>query len=308
MNVLCDKIKSIIKQYVHPPPYYMSDKLSVYILYMIRTIENLHIRSMFPVESKMDTYFPSLIETLFLKEEVDKRYCSGQIVYLNHKNNNYLFTGDWGKIILDREDGDSYNEKLDRFIEHFLEQIKSCEFTNILLNIQDPVESHANLLMINKDSEGIMLSLYDPSGYKSDVGELFLDLFASELAQKYDGQVVVQNRINISCINGLQEFSRDEKGYCSIFSLLWIYIIIKLQKILTDEEKRLLFENLVSLEKCIEDFYTKEELYNIVLVFASGIMLYYIKEVLKPESVHIFNSEYIKQRSGDKSWGFKVDL
>jgi hypothetical protein len=317
MDKLCNKIKLLLKRYIYPPKYYKTDKLATHILYMIRTIENLHIRSMFPVESGIKHYFPSLIETLFTKEEIEKKYCTAQIVYLYHKNRNYIFPGDWGKIVLDHTDdqistwkGAKINpSKLHRFVEKFLAQIEDCTFTNILLNIQDPKGSHANLLMINKDSEGIILSLYDPHGYTGEgASDVFLDLFASALAQKYKGQVVVKNRINISCIKGLQTFSSDRKGYCSIFSLLWIYIIIKLQKTLDEDEKRLLFENLVTIENCIIGFYSPEQLYNIVLVFASKVMLYYVKKILKPDTVPIFYKEYIKQRKNDDSWGFKVDL
>lgn len=319
-DTLCDKIINIVKEYVHPRPYYKSDKLSNYLLHITRTIENLHIRSMFPKESGIKEYFPSLIESLFLSEKVDEKYCSGQIVYLNHKNNDYIFTGDWGKIVLntDFSKGSLEQEleqeiniaKLNGFIETFLTEIKYCTFTSILLNIQDVNGPHANLLMINKDSEGIILSLYDPLGYQGDnISDRFLDLFASSLAQKYTDNVVVKNRINISCPRGLQTFSGDQKGFCSIFSLLWIHIIIKIQDELSDSEKRSFFENLVELENCIIREYNRDELYNIVLVFASKLILYYIKGLkVKPEKGAIFYKEYRKQRQGDDSWGFKIQL
>lgn len=302
------KIRDVLDKFVHKPPYYIDNDLSMYILHMIRTIENLHVKTVFADETKIADYFPSLIETVFLMENVDKKYCSGNIIYLNHKDKNYMFIKEWGKISLD-EEGDSVEDKLDRFVDYFLNTIKDCNFTSILLDIQDPVESHANLLLVCKDSEGIILSLYDPHGYKSDnISDLFLDLFASSLAQKYDGNIVVQNRLTISCPIGLQEFSNDQKGYCSIFSLLWIYVIINLQETLPEDEKRLLFENLVIVEKYIMELYSEQELYNIVLLFASNIMIYYTKNILTDRMKKDFYLEYDKQSKGDKSWGFKIDL
>jgi len=305
------KIKDILDKFVHKPPYYIENDLSVYILHMIRTIENLHVKTVFSEETKIREYFPSLIESVFLMENVNKKYCSGNIIYLNHKDKNYMFIKEWGKIILD-EQGDSVeskHEKLDRFVEYFLDTIKDCDFTSILLDIQDPVESHANLLLVCKDSEGLILSLYDPHGYKGDnISDLFVDLFASSLAQKYEGSIVVQNRVNVSCPIGLQEFSNDKKGYCSIFSLLWVYVIINLQESITEEERRLLFENLVIVEKSIIELYSQKELYNIVLLFASNIMIYYTKNILTDRMKKDFYSEYDKQSKGDNSWGFKIDL
>lgn len=111
IETLCDKIIEILKEYVHPRPYYKSDKLSNYLLYTTRTVENLHIRSMFPTESKIGEYFPSLIETLFLSEKVDGKYCCGQIVYLNYKSNDYIFTGDWGKIVLTEDSSKGSEEQ-----------------------------------------------------------------------------------------------------------------------------------------------------------------------------------------------------
>ena len=88
--------------------------------------------------------------------------------------------------------------------------------------------------MVTKDPDNdqdIILSLYDPLGYQGDnQSDVFLDLFASSLANKSNVGVTVINRASISCPKGLQAFSQDKKGYCSAFSLLWIYIIIELEK------------------------------------------------------------------------------
>ena len=293
MKRLCVKIRKVLKEYIHKAPYYTSSKLSNYLLYTTRTIENLHIKSMFPVESKIEQYFPSLIETLFVSEKVDGKYCSGQIVYLNHKSNDYILTGEWGKIVLNSDASElQAQSKINRFVDKFLNDIKYCKFTTILLNIQDIKGPRTNLLMISKDSEGIILSLYDPIG--NNRSDLFLDLFASSLQKKYPDQVVIKNRINISCTRG------DQNVYCT---LLWIHIIIKLQERLSNSERRLLFGDL----KCIKQYYTKKGFDNIVLVFASKLILYYIKSNLTGERRRIFNEEYRKQRSGDSSWGFTIE-
>jgi hypothetical protein len=42
-------------------------------------------------------------------EKVDGKYCSGQIVYLNYKSNDYIFTGDWGKIVLNSNGSNGSN-------------------------------------------------------------------------------------------------------------------------------------------------------------------------------------------------------
>ena len=297
MKRLCVKIRKVLKEYIHNSPYYTSTKLSNYLLHTSRTIENLHIKSMFPVESKIEQYFPSLIETLFVSEKVDGKYCSGQIVYLNHKSNDYIFTGDWGKIVLNSDGSELQNlqaqTKINRFVDKFLNDIKYCKFTTILLNIQDVKGPRTNLLMISKDSEGIILSLYDPIG--NNTSDLFLDLFAGSLQKKYSNQVVVKNRINISCTRG------DQTGYCS---LLWIHIIIKLQERLSNSERRLLFGNLAEVEKCLTKYYTKKGLDNIVLVFTSKLILYYIKSNLTGERRSIFKEEYRRRRSG---WGFNIE-
>lgn len=66
--------------------------------------------------------------------------------------------------------------------------------------------------MITKDSEGIILSLYDPLGYEGDnISDRFLDIFASSLAEKYDGQVVVKNRIIYLVPRGYNNFQVTKK-------------------------------------------------------------------------------------------------
>jgi hypothetical protein len=88
---LRDIINSILDEYKHLPPYYTDVTLQNYLLYVIRTIENLHIKSMFPKESKVVNYFPSLIEVLFRYKKLDvPDYCSGNIVYLKRKNKDYF--------------------------------------------------------------------------------------------------------------------------------------------------------------------------------------------------------------------------
>ncbi len=282
MKRLCVKIRKVLKEYIHNEPYYTGNKLSNYLLYTTRTIDNLHIKSM----PTVDNCFPSLIETLFVSEKVDGKYCSSQIVYLNHKSNDYIFTGEWGKIVLNSNgSGGSDLTKINEFVTKFLNDIKDCKFTTILLNIQDIKGSHTNLLMISKDSEGIILSVYNPTA--DHITDLFLDLFSSSLQKKYEGQVVVKNRINISCTRG------DKNLYCS---LLWIHIIIKLQEKLSNSERRLLFENLADVEKCVIKYYTKKAWDNIVLVFISKLILYYIKSYLIGDRIAIFNKEYNKAR------------
>jgi hypothetical protein len=236
----------------------------------------------------VEQYFPSLIETLFVSEKVDGKYCSGQIVYLNHKSNDYIFTGDWGKIVLNSDESNLQSQtKINGFVNKFLNDIKDCKFTTILLNIQDIRGSHTNLLMISKDSEGIILSLYNPTA--DHISDLFLDLFASSLQKKYKGQVLIKNKINISC-------TPDDKNlYCC---LLWIDIIIKLQERLSNSEKRLLFGNLAEVEKCVTKYYSKKGWDNIVLAFASKLILYYIKSYLIGDRIAVFNKEYKRQRSG----------
>jgi len=286
MKRLCVKIRKVLKEYIHKEPYYTGNKLSNYLLYTTRTIDNLHIKSMFPVESKIQQYFPSLIETLFVSEKVDGKYCSGQIVYLNHKSNDYIFTGEWGKIVLNSDGSNLQAQtKINGFVDKFLNDIKHCKFTTILLNIQDIKGPHTNLLMISKDSEGLILSVYNPTS--DHITDLFLDLFSSSLQKKYDGQVVVKNRINITCTRG------DKNLYCS---LLWIDIIIKLQERLSNSERRLLFGNLAEVEKCVIKYYSKKAWDNIVLVFISKLILYYIKSYLIGDRIGIFNKEYNKAR------------
>ena len=281
MKRLCVKIHNVLKEYIHKEPYYTSNKLSNYLLYTTRTIDNLHIKSM----PTVDNCFPSLIETLFLSEKVDGKYCSGQIVYLNYKSNDYIFTGEWGKIVVNSDESDLQAQtKINGFVTKFLNDIKDCKFTTILLNIQDIKGPHTNLLMISKDSEGLILSVYNPTSDR--ITDLFLNLFASSLRKKYQGQVLVKNRINISCTRG------DKNLYCS---LLWINIIIKLQEKLSNSERRLLFENLAEVEKCVTKYYSKKAWDNIVLVFISKLILYYIKSYLIGDRIAVFNKEYKRQ-------------
>jgi hypothetical protein len=141
--------------------------------------------------------------------------------------------------------------------------------------------------MISKDSEGIILSLYNPTS--NHISDLFLELFSTSLEKKYKRQVLIKNKINISCSRG------DKNLYCS---LLWIDIIIKLQERLSNSERRLLFGNLSEVEKYITKYYSTTAWDNIVLVFVSKLILYYIKSYLIGDSIGVFNKEYKRQRSG----------
>jgi hypothetical protein len=195
------------------------------------------------------------------------------------------------KIVLNSDRSKEQNlqsqTKINEFVDKFLNDIKDCKFTTILLNIQDIKGPHTNLLMISKDSEGIILSLYNPTS--NHISDLFLELFSTSLEKKYKRQVLIKNKINISCSRG------DKNLYCS---LLWIDIIIKLQERLSNSERRLLFGNLSEVEKYITKYYSTTAWDNIVLVFVSKLILYYIKSYLIGDSIGVFNKEYKRQRSG----------
>jgi hypothetical protein len=271
LGLICQKVRQVLSPYVHKSPYYNNPDL---LINTNRALESLHVNSMFPELSGLCKYFPSVLEALFLSEKIDgKNYCAGQIVYLQRRTDKYIFRDDWGEVVLhDKLNSEVNIPNLDEFSAKFLNDIIPCKFTTILLNIKSDRGTSASLVMISKDSKGIILALYNP-GRDSHVCNFFLELFRSSLAKKYKGEIIVKNNISVDC---RQIKSKDT---CHLYHLLWLHLLIKTQEMLTDVERRLFFKKFRSIQKRIAKFYGRKGLYNIVLALSTKVTLNYLQHI-----------------------------
>jgi hypothetical protein len=277
LGLICQKVREVLSPYVHKSPYYNNPDL---ILYTNRALETLHVNSMFPEISGLCKYFPSVLEALFLSEKIDgKNYCSGQLVYLQRKTDKYIFKGDWGEVVLrDKLKSDVNIPNLEQFSSKFLDDITPCKFTTMLLNIKSDGGTSANLIMISKDSKGIIISLYCPSGNRDrSVCNFFLELFRSSLANKYKGKIIIKNNISIDCHDsGPVILSHNT---CHLYHLLWIHVLIKTQESLSDVERRVFFKKFRSIQRRVAKFYGQKGLYNIVLALSSRVITNYLQNI-----------------------------
>lgn len=146
---------------------------------------------------------------------------------------------------------DTNFEKIKPFMESVLKKVISENKDDIIIEIGlynlSRTIGHANMLYIEQGHDGIHINYYEPQGasIEHERHNYISNLIRSLYIGKY------YNMTNY-CELGLQFFSKDDVGYCTMFSLLWVYTALKLKNKL----KKQYISDLGNIETII-----REELY-----------------------------------------------
>ena len=192
-------------------------------------------------------------------------------------------TEDSGYVNVQDNDYELLNEK---FGYNFLEKYRECEssFTSIYFGMRSStLGGHQNVILIYTNRTTIYLYIYEPHGAKyekyNDLTGNFVEYLTKLLENEIDldhpgfnKSVIKVGKILISCPKGIQTIVRDEQGICAIVSAFWLYILLQVVNLCTEEEKEYLKTNMYLIEKTIIESYGYETLYNILIHFGYDML------------------------------------
>jgi hypothetical protein len=236
----------------------------------------------------------SLIQLIYGLTHSNMSHCTGNITIMEKK----------GLIILKTKTSEASmgtKEKPSKeFIEFGKEFIKrinetDCPFTTLHISIfLSNGQGHSNILIVFKKEGKIYLSIYEPHGSDVDSSP-YLKLsnyLMYKLYDLYPDLIVVSDRTSVSCPRGLQAYAKDEKGWCVIFSLFWLYCVLYIS---SKTNNGINLNNIYLIEHAIIYLAKKPEILYIMTVkfsmYLSSSYLEYI-EGLSPKLKENFNNMF----------------
>lgn len=136
------------------------------------------------------------------------------------------------------KDGKSFkiNSEMKEFGEYILELSEHCKFFAIYTSLVTKVGGHANMIfgenISSTDAIGdkmtnnkTVLNYYEPHGTKFFTKEIASVL---DKIQRSSNGKIITNYYGMSNYIGAQLYSLDSVGYCVMFSLFWIYLVLNI--------------------------------------------------------------------------------
>lgn len=172
------------------------------------------------------------------------------------------------------------------FSDYLVSLVNDCIFATINITVQSVRKNyfHSNLIFLEKVNLGegdefILLNYYEPHGRKyipKSIKELL-----SRLQESSNG-VIIPNT-NLSPEKGLQGLLKGkEEGYCVMFSLFWIYVVLNIVVYNLNNDIYLPSQAWIDkVESYIIAFYNQpgrsmNEFYNVIIEFGSELFNNYI--------------------------------
>lgn len=157
------------------------------------------------------------------------------------------------------------------FYEYILEKTKPCRFSVIFVTLVFPNGgAHADMIFVENllDTENtIVFNYYEPHGYEKLIGEFEMLDFLEDLQKASNNVIYVEYKLTEEL--GSQLYSKDDTGYCVMFSLFWIYVVLNIvmyNLINNTYEVSVLWIDKV--EKYYIEKMESKKLYEIVVTFA----------------------------------------
>jgi len=181
------------------------------------------------------------------------------------------------------------------FNDEFLKRYTECKspLTSISVGISTEFEGHNNILFILTSKKSIYLYMYEPHGTigiendYQDIREKLINSIKTILSSSRNDKLYQRKRMpdgtirrikrkdiivvpfdKISCYIGLQTYIKDSQGLCFLISFFWLYILLQLMKVCTNDEKVFIIQNINFIEDSVMYTYGPEETYNIIIYFA----------------------------------------
>jgi hypothetical protein len=189
------------------------------------------------------------------------------------------------------------------FYDVFLKRYTDCRyrFTSIAINMNNKEENngHQNILFILTTKKSIYLNIYEPNGsiatghdkFFKDIREKLIDNIKTILLSSDDDKVYQRKRMpdgtitrikrkdiivapfnQTSAIIGFQSYIKDNQGFCSLISAFWLYILLEVMQVSTNQEKLFIFKNMKFIEKCVMHNYNQDKLYDIIIYFTNNVL------------------------------------
>lgn len=269
--------------------------IMMYIYLFYQAITNLNNTNLYyNVFNPSFTYKPvryrSLIELIYFITNSNMN-CTGKIEYQYSTGPLGSFFKKDTKLLFHVKDIEKiYTKEYKNFVNEFISRVKNsdCALNSIAYGITGNFpkgnKSHATILLTyyDKSKDKIYISLYDPAGSDRDVDlKSISDQFISDLINVApEGQFIVMPDTLLSCPIGIQTFAGKitKKGFCVMFSLFWLYCVLKLDKMIGGRRGGIPFAYISNVEAAIlATVKTQGKMKNIISKFAVHVINEYIR-------------------------------
>lgn len=259
--------------------YYLTQWDYVWTYY--QTIENKDLFLPPFAKVQLPTFIESIYKMALGEDEDLDNWCTGQLTLktdniLQTQSNSFDYT-------VDKEDFDSF---LDEFHVRLAES--NCKFTSLSLNYLVEGGGHRNMILIYKNPKyrRFIMYLYEPEADVQKDVQNFLEYLVLKYNEKFSSVIDVNKNVypnqcpllyskSMSSI-GLQNIIKEsERGYCIMYSYLWLYIVLKCSSSVN------VLELLDGVEDGLISNYSVEQLADIVVSFAGKAVNFYIEDIGK---------------------------
>lgn len=241
------------------------------------------------ISSKILTnFYNSLLEEL---EESGN--CITDKIAIDLVNNTFMFRTEEKRILFSLVEP-GQQEKISDFLDMINIISKKCRFFVFRVSFKSQREgaSHLNMILGERlDDNNIILNYYEPHGFiKEPILKVINKIFSygKSISREQNLPSITLN-YNTSNVEGAQIKAGDFIGYCTMFSLFWIYIVLN---IIIYNLKNNSYSPSPDWIYKVEHYYassvSSDKLYEIIITFALELFNDYIHSLPVEEQKRIF--------------------
>lgn len=168
------------------------------------------------------------------------------------------------------------------FADFIYKKSQTCKFFVMNLSILDEDFPHQNMLFFENVKGSIILNWYEPHGGKPKYFEIFGDV-----SKVYKGNFIISYNLN----SGIQTKTTEyDIGYCKMFSLLWIYIVLSIIKYNIENKTYIPSPYWINNVELSYINIEPKILYKVIVTFAISLFNNYIATLDKSEIKTIFEN------------------
>jgi len=235
--------------------------------------------------------------------------CVHSLYFLRNSKGSFYSEFKYGSNMVELTEG---REKV--FTHVFMNEFKDCKYGVLRCTFQvTDNESHRTILFFERVGEELVFYYYEPHGtgdmtFSEKYGAYdFIKKFVKDFNKYLPFAGVSQVRFVDKpdyCLRGLQAYARDSLGLCQIFSTFWTFMLLTI--IARAEANMISLPSISEWYNLITEYFnvsfTPKQTYNIVLIFASKLYLFYTQN----EPTYLQKIEEMSNRIRNEIQKFKV--
>jgi hypothetical protein len=263
----------------------IDNKLDKYLRFSKQLPKNLKLNIPYYSENKenikqydipYENYINLITSTLYQDD-----YLSGEIIGYFYKKNLSQFKNNFKLTFYDNFDtveflyGDtkSFLKNDKTFIKILYniidKNLKNSRFQIVEIIIDYKTESHYNVALLEKTPELILMSYYEPHGNFATKKNEKLQDFLKNLIEISNYKLIITKSKEV----GYQTLSKDTIGYCFLFGLFWINMVLSIIKFNLSVDSYIPSNEWIFL---VEEYYinkmNESNLYKVIITFTTNLI------------------------------------